>query len=71
MGDAADDLSFQEVVKDDYAIMIPAGKWHNVVNTSDEPLKLYSIYALAEYPKWTVHQTLEEVLADEHEHKNL
>lgn len=68
MGDAADDLSFQEVVKDDYAIMIPAGKWHNVVNTSDEPLKLYSIYAPAEHPKGTVHQTQEEALADEHEH---
>jgi len=68
MGDAADDLSFQEVVKDDYAIMIPAGKWHNVVNTSDEPLKLYSIYAPAEHPKGTVHQTQEEALADEYEH---
>ena len=68
MGDAEDDLSFQERVEDDFAIMIPAGKWHNVVNDSDKPLKLYSIYAPREHEKSTVHQTKEEALADEHDH---
>lgn len=68
MGDAEDNLTFEEIVKDDYAIMIPAGKWHNVINTSDKPLKLYSIYAPAEHKKGTVHATREEALADEHEH---
>jgi mannose-6-phosphate isomerase-like protein (cupin superfamily) len=45
MGDSEDNLTFEENAEDDYAIMIPAGKYHNVTNTGDEPLKIYSIYA--------------------------
>ncbi len=68
MGDAEEDLSYQKKVEDDFAIMIPAGKWHNVVNDSDKPLKLYSIYAPIEHNRGTVHKTREEALADEHDH---
>lgn len=68
MGDTEDNLSFEEHVKDDFAIMIPAGKWHNVTNTSDKPLKLYSIYAPKEHNYNTVHKTREEAMADEHNH---
>lgn len=41
----------------DSAIFVPAGIWHNIVNTSDIPLKLYSIYAPPHHPWGTVHQT--------------
>lgn len=68
MGDNEDNLTFQEKVEDDFAIMIPAGKWHNVINDSDKPLKLYSIYAPKEHKHETVHKTKEEALADEHNH---
>ena len=68
MGDTEDDLTFQEKVEDDFAIMIPAGKWHNVINDSDKPLKLYSIYAPKEHKYETVHKTREEAMADEHDH---
>lgn len=68
MGDTEDDLSFRKRVEDDFAIMIPAGKWHNVVNDSDKPLKLYSIYAPKEHKRETVHKTREEGKADEHDH---
>ena len=54
--------------EDDYAIFVPAGKWHNIVNTGDEPLKLYSIYAPAEHAHGTVHVTKEEADAAEHDH---
>ena len=37
--------------------MIPAGKWYNIINTGNEPLKLYSIYAPPEHPQGTVHKT--------------
>ncbi|WP_047979582.1 cupin domain-containing protein [Ornithinibacillus contaminans] len=57
MGDTKDNLYFQERVYDDYAIMVPAGKWHNLTNTGDEPLKLYTIYAPPEHPFGTVHET--------------
>lgn len=64
MGDCKDHLDFQRNVFDDYAIFIPAGKWHNLINTGNKPLKLYSIYAPPEHPFGTVHETKED--AEEH-----
>jgi len=49
----------------DFAIFVPAGMWHNVTNTGDEPLKLYSIYAPAEHPHGTIHATKEDAEAAE------
>ena len=60
MGDSEDRLDFVQDASADYAIMVPAGKWHNIVNTGDEPLKLYSIYAPAEHPHGTVHRTQQQ-----------
>jgi mannose-6-phosphate isomerase-like protein (cupin superfamily) len=57
MGDSKDKLDFQVMAYDDYAIMIPAGKWHNVTNTGNTPLKIYVIYAPPEHPYGTVHET--------------
>ena len=54
--------------EDDYAIFVPAGVWHNIINTGTEPLKLYSIYAPAEHPHGTVHVTKAEAEAAEHDH---
>jgi mannose-6-phosphate isomerase-like protein (cupin superfamily) len=47
-------------VEDDWAIVIPAGVWHNVVNTGTEELKLYSIYSPPEHPPGTIHRTKDE-----------
>jgi mannose-6-phosphate isomerase-like protein (cupin superfamily) len=41
----------------DSAVVIPAGVAHNVINTGDEPLKLYSVYAPPEHKDQTVHAT--------------
>ena len=70
MGDRKDKLDFQEQVYDDFAIMIPAGKWHNVINTGKTPLKLYAIYAPPEHPRGTVHETkaIAQAAEGEHEH---
>lgn len=57
MGDRPERLSFQANVTDDDVILIPAGTWHNLLNTGNKPLKLYSIYAPPEHPHGTVHQT--------------
>ena len=54
-------------VEDDIAVIVPAGARHNVVNTGDEPLKLYTIYAPPEHKDGTVHKTKEEADAA-HEH---
>ncbi|KXZ40435.1 Mannose-6-phosphate isomerase, cupin superfamily [Alkalithermobacter thermoalcaliphilus JW-YL-7 = DSM 7308] len=60
MGDTEDDLDFEERVYEDFAIMIPAGKWHNVINIGNKPLKVYVIYAPPEHPFGTVHETKED-----------
>lgn len=68
MGDSKDELTFQERVSNDFAIMVPAGKWHNVTNTGNTPLKLYSIYAPPQHPKGTVHNTKAEAMTAEENH---
>ncbi len=57
MGDRKDRLVFQAPVSANDAIIIPAGKWHNVINTGSVPMKLYSIYAPPQHPRGTVHET--------------
>lgn len=42
-------------VKDDDAIVIPAGTLHNVMNTGSEPMKLYSVYSPPEHKHGTIH----------------
>ncbi|MDR3594327.1 cupin domain-containing protein [Clostridium sp.] len=57
MGKSKDNLEFQANASDDFAIMIPAGTWHNIINTGDKPLKVYSIYAPPQHPHGVVHVT--------------
>ncbi|HKL98697.1 MAG TPA: cupin domain-containing protein [Mobilitalea sp.] len=68
MGDRRDRFDFQEKICDDYAFVIPAGKWHNVINTGRIPLKLYSIYAPPQHPHGTVHRTKADAEAAEENH---
>lgn len=60
MGNSPDNMYFQERVYDDFVILIPAGKWHNLINVGCTPLKLYSIYAPPEHPHGTIHKTKED-----------
>jgi len=59
MGDAKENLYFTQPVFENSAIFVPAGFWHNVTNTGNAPLKLYSIYAPPNHPAGTVHPTKE------------
>lgn len=67
MGDSPNNLTYQRQVQANSAIMIPAGTWHNVINTGNLPLKLYSIYAPPEHPHGTVHPTKADAMAAEME----
>ncbi len=54
-------------VEDDFAVVIPAGARHNVINTGSEPLRLYTIYGPPEHRDGVVHATKAEADAsDEH-----
>lgn len=57
IGECKNKIDFQKTVCNGYAIMIPANKWHNIINIGKKPLKLYSIYSPPEHPRCTVHTT--------------
>lgn len=53
-------------VKDGSAVIVPAGAEHNVINTSsDQLLKLYTIYSPPEHKDGTVHATKHDAEADD------
>lgn len=57
MGSRKDDLTDRHNVDGHTAIVIPAGTWHNLTNTGDQELKLYSIYAPPHHPHGTTQAT--------------
>lgn len=60
MGRSKDKMTFDKKVSDDWAIFIPAGFWHNIINDGNKPLKVYVIYAPPEHVAGTIHKTFEE-----------
>ena len=67
LGTREDEVDEAHDVSDDWALIVPAGTWHNVINTGTGELKLYSLYAPPEHPDRTVHRTKAEAAAAEHE----
>lgn len=57
MGDAQNNLDFSKKVSENMVFVVPAGKWHNLINIGSEPIKLFSIYAPPQHPKGTIHLT--------------
>ena len=47
-----------------YAVVVPAGARHNIINTGTEPLKLYTIYAPPNHRDGVVHHTRADANAD-------
>lgn len=43
-----------------FGVFVPAGTWHNIVNNSCRPLKLYTVYAPPHHPHGTVQRTKAE-----------
>lgn len=60
IGNRQNSLREAGVVNGNYAIIIPAGTWHNIVNIGNRPLKIYSLYAPPQHPFGTVHKTKED-----------
>jgi mannose-6-phosphate isomerase-like protein (cupin superfamily) len=54
-------------VEDDFAVIVPAGARHNVRNTGDKPLRLYTIYAPPEHKDQVVQATKAEAEARHHD----
>lgn len=59
----------ESLIKDGFAIIVPAGSRHNVINMSSEnSLKLYTIYMPPQHKDGTIHKTKEEAEKDEEDH---
>lgn len=59
----------EHLIKDGSAIIVPAGTQHNVINTSsDNPLKLYTVYSPPHHRDGTIHKTKQDASADTGDH---
>ena len=67
-GPSEDEVAETHHVEDDWAVIVPAGTWHNVINAGEGDLKLYSLYSPPEHPDGTVHPTKAEADAAEAAH---
>ena len=65
MGPSKDDLPFQQDVSDGWSIQVPAGTWHDVENTGDDPLQLYVVYAPVHHAPGIEQATAEDAEQDE------
>lgn len=65
IGASQEDLSETYDAEEDWAFIVPAGTWHNVINTGDGNLKLYTIYSPPNHPAGTVHATKADADAGE------
>jgi mannose-6-phosphate isomerase-like protein (cupin superfamily) len=54
-------------ISDGWAIVIPAGTRHNIVNVGTGTMKLYTIYTPPQHAEGTIHKTKIEAEADEHD----
>ena len=52
-------------IQDGTAIVVPAGTLHNVINTGDVPLKLYTVYSPPNHRDGVLHPTKNDAMGDE------
>src|SRR3954467_8916184 len=65
MGTAKDQLTFEQDVTDGWCVLVPAGTWHDVVNTGDEPMRLYAVYAPVHHAAGKIQATQADAERDE------
>ena len=65
MGPSEDDLPFTADVSDGWSVQVPAGTWHDVVNTGEEDMRLYVVYAPVHHAAGIVQETAEDAERDE------
>jgi mannose-6-phosphate isomerase-like protein (cupin superfamily) len=70
LGPSQDTIEETHQLADDWAVIVPGGTWHNVINTGDTPLRLYSLYAPPEHPDGVVHRTRAEAKVAEAQHNS-
>lgn len=54
-------------IKNGFAVVVPAGASHNIINTGEVPMKLYTVYSPPNHRDGVVHKTKADAEADEEE----
>ncbi|MEI3035901.1 MAG: hypothetical protein V8T62_02940 [Oscillospiraceae bacterium] len=67
MGTCKGQLDSQHRLHSGDAVFVPCGTRHNVINSSNCPLKLSSIYAPSQHPQYTIHRTKEDAAKETHQ----
>lgn len=57
----------RHAISDGFALVVPAGANHNIINTGNVALKLYTLYAPPNHRDGVVHRTRDEAEADSEE----
>ena len=60
LGPSETEIEIAHDIADDWAMIIPSGTWHNVINTGMDELRFYSLYAPPEHADGAVHVTKAE-----------
>ena len=68
LGRSKDQVNEEHQLEEDWAVVVPGGVWHNVINVGSDELKLYSLYAPPEHPADAVHHTKADADAAEVDH---
>jgi len=68
MGPTEHEVTFTAEVGPDSVIFVPAGTWHDIVNTGSDDLKLYTLYGPPDHVHGTLHPTKHDAETDPNEH---
>ena len=55
----------RSAIRAGFAVVVPAGAHHNIINTGDVPLTLYTLYSPPKHRDGVVHHTRREAEADD------
>ena len=55
----------EQAISDGFAVLVPAGAKHNIINTGQVPMKLYTLYSPPEHQDGVVRATKAEAEAQE------
>ncbi len=58
----------EHTIEDDFAIVVPAGVKHNIINGNEGEMKLYTIYSPSEHLRATIHPTKADAMIDIKDH---
>ncbi|MBU6390364.1 cupin domain-containing protein [Patescibacteria group bacterium] len=51
-------------IADGFAVLVPAGTRHNIINTGQAAMKLYTLYGPPDHREGVIHKTKADALAD-------